>query len=169
MRYTNYLNYGIIFIANKRSDPLSNAYPCKFTKGGETFYSAEQYYQYQKALFFNDSHISCQILKNKYAYKCSLLGRRIRGFNKSQWRKCHARRHMYDAEIAKYTSCDKMRICLIATGKKYICQPSDPFWGVGLWATHPHLLDIHKWCGQNVFGKILMRVRSKIIKNSPKI
>ena len=48
--------------------PFSNFHSCLFTINQQTFHSAEQFLQYQKALMFRDSVTAKQILSCEDAY-----------------------------------------------------------------------------------------------------
>ena len=43
-----------------------------------------------------------------------------------------------------------------------ILYPTDTVWGIGLEADHPDATNPAKWKGQNLLGKILMRVRKEL-------
>ena len=38
----------------------------------------------------------------------------------------------------------------------------DTIWGIGLYANDPCVLDEKQWRGQNLLGKVLMRVREEL-------
>ena len=58
-------------------NPMSNFHKCTFTVNGVKFNSMEQFIQYTKAYYFENSDLSKQILTMKEAFDCKALSREI--------------------------------------------------------------------------------------------
>lgn len=56
-----------------------------FSTDGETFATPEHYYQYKKALHFNDLHCAACIKKCRTAKKCKSLGCSVKYFSMKEW------------------------------------------------------------------------------------
>ena len=144
---------------------FSNFYLCPFTLDGRTYRTSEQYYQSEKAAFFNDHEKAEQIRQEIRPSKCKWLAREIENFDKVVWQ-INARRVMLRGVLAKFRQNPLARERLLSTGDALLVEatPYDTYWASGL-----HILDdSHKdracWRGTNVLGSVLMEAR-KIIKN----
>ena len=137
-------------------------YSCRFRNSeGITFNSVEQYYQYKKAIFFDDFHTAKRILDCDDPFKIKRLGRRVSSFNHSIWRKvCKSimRRGVY----LKFSNKRLASILLRTKGLIAEANPYDNFYGIGLCISDPRALNPHKWRGQNVMGKILISIRNTL-------
>ena len=52
---------------------------------------------------------------------------------------------------------------LIETGNREIGEASlDPKWGIGLSLSNPDTMAREKWTGDNLMGKILMKIRNEL-------
>ena len=65
---------------------LSNHYPATFIKDGLRFESAEHFYIFKMAKFFNDEMTASKILKCDHAGEVKQMSRRIKNFDE-EWRK----------------------------------------------------------------------------------
>lgn len=137
---------------------LSNFYPCKFEFNGKTFNFSEQCFMYQKAILFNDFEIAKQILNETDVRKIKALGRKVKNFNNELW-DIHKENFMYNACYAKFSQNDKLKDFLLSTGNREIVEasPVDNIWGVGF-SSDNAMENVDKW-GQNLLGKVLMKVR----------
>jgi len=145
---------------------FSNWYGCLFTYKGKNFYNSEQAFMWEKALYFNDNTIAEEILHTSSPKVAKELGREIRNFNREKWSEV-SYDIMIDVNIAKYTSDPYLEDILLSTGDKTIVEasPTDSIWGIGLHWSDDKVLDESKWQGQNLLGKALMEVRTKLQNN----
>jgi ribA/ribD-fused uncharacterized protein len=137
---------------------LSNFYPCEFEFNDKMFNFSEQCFMYQKALLFNDFEIAEQILNETDVRKIKALGRKVKDFDNELWDK-HKEDFMYNACYAKFSQNAELRDFLLGTGNCEIVEasPVDNIWGIGF-SSDNAMENINKW-GQNLLGKILMKVR----------
>ena len=140
---------------------LSNFYPCKFEFNGKTFNFSEQCFMYQKAILFNDFEIAKQVLNETDVRKIKALGRKVKNFNNELWDK-HKEDFMFNACYAKFSQNDKLKDFLLSTGNHEIVEasPVDNIWGIGF-SSDNAMENIDKW-GQNLLGKVLMKVREDL-------
>lgn len=140
---------------------LSNFYPCKFEFNGKTFNFSEQCFMYQKAMLFNDFEIAKQVLNETDVRKIKALGRKVKNFNNELWDK-HKEDFMFNACYAKFSQNDKLKDFLLSTGNHEIVEasPVDNIWGIGF-SSDNAMENVDKW-GQNLLGKVLMKVREDL-------
>lgn len=140
---------------------LSNFYPCKFEFNGKTFNFSEQCFMYQKAILFNDFEIAKQVLNETDVRKIKVLGRKVKNFNNELWDK-HKEDFMFNACYAKFSQNDKLKDFLLSTGNHEIVEasPVDNIWGIGF-SSDNAMENVDKW-GQNLLGKVLMKVREDL-------
>lgn len=66
--------------------PFSNFYRSPFKWRGIEFSCNEQFYMYMKAQYFKDEDSCKKILEAKEPRVHKMLGRRVKNFNKEQWK-----------------------------------------------------------------------------------
>ena len=149
----------------------SNWYPCHFTekRDGKTleFFNSEQYFMYEKAITFGDEEIAKQILeKGKNPKTAKSLGRKVKNYDDNVW---NEKRYdvMLKANMLKYTQDGDLmkKILDSAFDRKNFCEasPKDQLWGCGLHESDPLIDDEKNWLGQNLLGKVLDEVRSRLL------
>jgi ribA/ribD-fused uncharacterized protein len=146
---------------------FSNFYRTDFHADGHAFECSEQYFMYQKAVFFHDSNIANRILEEglpSIAYK--KLGRKIKGYDDGAWSLVR-----YDAMLRalrmKYSQNDELRSYLVYTGDSILVEtsPFDRVWGIHLGKKNRNgevdrrWLDPMQWQGDNLLGFALMELR----------
>lgn len=116
---------------------------------------------YQKALLFNDFGVAEQILNETDVRKIKALGRKVKDFDNELWDK-HKEDFMYNACYAKFSQNDELKDFLLSTGNCEIVEasPVDNIWGIGF-SSDKAMENVDKW-GQNLLGKILMKVREDL-------
>ena len=157
-----------ITIFRSRTDPLSNFYRCEFEHRDLHFHSAEQCYQYFRALSWGDKILARKIHTTRDPFKCFLLGQSsLCRFNRQFWRAKGALRCMQEAVRAKFSSNDTLRNYLTDTGDSVICHAGnkDRYWGVGLKYEDPNVFIRGRWKGRNEMGKVLTRVRQELLSS----
>lgn len=145
----------------RTAHPFSNFHPSPFEVGGRLFQTSEQYLMWRKALHFGDEHAAEQVLAARTPAECKRWGRRVRGFDETEWRQVRDEVAL-DTVRQKFTRNRKMREALLATGNLILVEaaPSDRIWGIGYgeraaWEHRP------TW-GENLLGRALMQVRAEL-------
>lgn len=130
---------------------------------GHSFQTTEQAFMWAKAQLFGDKDSSRLILAEKNPAKAKELGRGVKGFNPTHW-DINKEFLMYEVNLAKYSQFNDYKTVLLSTGEKQLVEVNgkDTIWGVGLYANDPRVLDEKQWRGQNLLGKVLMRVREEL-------
>ena len=138
------------FDGEEEYEYLSNFYPAKFTLIDIEFSNVEQYFQYMKAMFFNDVETANKILQTSSPSIAKSLGREIENFDEYEWERKNIQ-IMYDGVLAKFLQNKDLAYNLLQTGSSLLVEGNqwqDDYWGVV------------NGEGQNNLGIILMRVRS---------
>ena len=142
---------------------LSNWFLSEFTVCGITFSSMEQYMMYEKAILFKDQTTAEKILQTDDVAKIKALGRTVQNFDDEVWAK-EREGIVYNGVLEKFRQNPELAEKLKKTGEEIIaeCAVKDRIWGIGLSIKDENRLSIDKWRGQNLLGRILMRVREDI-------
>ena len=148
---------------------LSNWFLSEFTVGGITFSSMEQYMMYKKAVLFKDQITAEKILQTDDVAEIKALGRTVQNFDDEVWTK-ERQGIVYNGVLEKFRQNPELAEKLKKTGEEIIaeCAVKDRIWGIGLSMKDENRLSIDKWRGQNLLGRILMRVREDI-RNQNKV
>jgi ribA/ribD-fused uncharacterized protein len=131
---------------------------------GFNFNTSEQLFMYIKAKFFNDHDKAHEIAtKGQEPRDAKRMGREIQGYDDETWSK-YREEAMYKAVRLKFLSDSKLMNQLLDTGDKILVEgtPMDPIWGVMIKWDDDRILDEKNWKGQNLLGKVLMRVRNDL-------
>ena len=134
------------------------------------FFSTEQYYMYEKAIYFGDQEKADEILHlpftDEMSYKAKKLGRQVKNFDQDAWNAVS-----YDIMLRgclqKYAQ-NKVLFDKITdpalTGKKFVeASPVDGIWGIKLGESDPLADDKANWQGENRLGKVLDQVRQMLL------
>ena len=142
---------------------LSNWFLSEFTVDGITFSSMEQYMMYKKAVLFKDQITAEKILQTDDVAEIKALGRTVQNFDDKVWTK-EREEIVYNGVLEKFRQNPELAEKLEKTGEEIIaeCAVKDRIWGIGLSMKDESRLSVDKWRGQNLLGKILMRVREDI-------
>ena len=142
---------------------LSNWFLSEFTVCGITFSSMEQYMMYEKAILFKDQTTAEKILQTDDVAEIKVLGRTVQNFDEKVWVK-EREGIVYRGVSEKFRQNPELAEKLEKTGEEIIaeCAVKDRIWGIGLPMKDENRLSINKWRGQNLLGRILMRVREDI-------
>ena len=140
--------------------PFSNFHEASFELDGIVFHSSEQYIQYQKARLFNDSHHQQKIIDCSSPFESKQLAREIQNFDPIEWRE-HAGKLCEKGITAKFQqSCCLLQL-LVSTGEKTLVECAyDKLWGFGVPLRNDDCLDETLWDGDNLLGKLLMKICS---------
>ena len=138
------------FDGEEEYEYLSNFYPSKFTLIDIEFSNVEQYFQYMKAMFFNDVETANKILQTSSPSIAKSLGREVENFDEYDWERKNIQ-IMYDGVLAKFLQNKDLTEKLLQTGSSLLVEGNqwqDDYWGVV------------NGEGQNNLGIILMQVRN---------
>jgi ribA/ribD-fused uncharacterized protein len=150
-----------------RQNPLSNFHISNFTLNDIKFSSAEQCYQYHKAIYFKDNVSASEILKTNDPTLQKRISRQIRDFCEATW-ELVANDIMHNTLLAKFSNNQSLRDHLCSTGTKslYEASPHDLYWGIGLSLSNKNVLDTKYHKGLNTLGAIMMTVRDQLKDSS---
>ena len=130
------------------------------------FKTAEHAVHFFKAMLFNDIETANKIMMTDYPKVAKSLGREVKNFDQNIW-DLNKRAIYFDVIKAKFTDERNKDIKqkLIDTGDSILveCSPYDRIWGIGYTKESSEFIckEFDKW-GQNLLGKILMKVRARI-------
>lgn len=143
---------------------FSNLHLCDITEDGTIFKSAEHYYMYHKAKTFHDHYIANKILQCKSPLEAKKLGQQVKGYVDRVW---VAKREdvMINALRLKFQQNEELKQKLLATQGKLLAEasPIDKTWGIGLAKDDSRVQNPKEWRGQNLLGKLLMKVRDELL------
>lgn len=142
---------------------LSNWFLSDFTVDGIMFSSMEQYMMYKKAVLFQDQKTAEKILRTDDVAEIKALGRTVRNFDDKIW--INSREAIvYKGVYEKFCQNPELLKRLKDTGDDMIaeCAVKDRIWGIGLSMKDEDRFHPERWKGQNLLGKILMRVRDEV-------
>jgi len=145
---------------------FSNFEPCYIKNEDDEFFTSEQYFMYMKAKYFCDDNIANQIYNQKIPGKCKQLGIKILSFDKDKWNLV-CEDIMEKAVYDKFSQNKHLLNELIDPkydGKKFVeASPFDDIWGIKMSQDNPDADDESKWCGLNLLGKVLDKVRNRLL------
>lgn len=144
----------------------SQWYPSKFIIDGIEYNCAEQYMMAKKADLFKDKEHYDLIMDTDDPSWQKAFGRAVKNFNKEEWEKV-AKKHVYDANYAKFDQNDELCIELMSYGEKEIVEasPTDKIWGIGLSLDNKDIYDRRLWNGMNWLGETIMKVKNDLFNN----
>lgn len=138
---------------------FSNFYMCFFDIDGTRYKSVEQFYQYTKAVECNNLERARKIMKCTDPRRIKELGDGVK--NKNDWASNRVST-LYKGTLAKFQQNPDLAIELVSTGSVGLYEATtDKFFGCGVglqskkWITKD-------WFGENVAGRIVMKVRAEL-------
>lgn len=138
---------------------LSNMFRCSFMYEETLYHSAEQCYQHQKALSHGKYSTADRILINNNPFDCKRLGDDIED-NKA-WKESREET-LYDICRCKFVQNEDLLDKLHETGDKKLFEATkSAIWGTGSTLKSQETKE-EKGQGDNVFGKILERLRAEL-------
>lgn len=142
---------------------FSQWFKCSFVVEGIRYETAEQYMMAKKALLAGDLMRYALIMNEPDPAKCKKLGKQVKDLDVTAWNQCKEE-IVYHANFAKFTQNAQAQQTLLGTGNKVLAEasPYDPIWGIGLESSDPDSTCPDRWKGQNLLGKVLMKVREEI-------
>lgn len=138
-----------------------------FSSGLTTYNCVEQYMMAQKALLSNDFDTLYKIINTDDPKTQKQLGRQVINFNPKLWDLIKFD-VVYYACMEKFVWNHNLRDDLFDTGDLILVEasPHDRIWGIG-YDEKNALPNIQNW-GENLLGKVLMKVRS-VLRASNKL
>jgi ribA/ribD-fused uncharacterized protein len=156
-------DHSVVFFT--RNAIYSNLHPLNIKIDGKVFNCNEQFFQFSKAIFFNDLEAADRIMAERDPYKMMNIAKAIKGYNHTRWLQ-EARKYLTMANEAKYAQNANARQALLATKKKKIGEASaNVIYGTGIGLLSKKASDVTAWTGQNMMGSILEEVRAKIMQS----
>ena len=154
------------FLSNFYYSPFTVSYMNEDGVKSYEFKTAEHAVHFFKAMLFNDIETANKIMMTDYPKVAKSLGREVKNFDQNIW-DLNKRAIYFDVIKAKFTDERNKDIKqkLIDTGDSILveCSPYDRVWGIGYSKNSPEFIakQFDKW-GQNLLGKVLMKVRGRI-------
>jgi ribA/ribD-fused uncharacterized protein len=148
----------------KKEGFLSQFYPCTFEVDGETYCCAEQWMMAQKAALMGDTKTRVKVMAETNPIKIKSLGRRVKPWNQDKWEKKRFS-IVLEGNLHKFSQNEHLRQKLKKTGRRTIVEAAanDYVWGIGI--SFKNAVKGDKWRGMNLLGKVLMKVRKKLLKH----
>ena len=154
------------FLSNFYYSPFTVSYMNENGVKSYEFKTAEHAVHFFKAKLFGDLETANKIMMTDYPKVAKSLGREVKNFNDFTWNN-NKEVIYFDVIKAKFTDERNKDIKqkLIDTGDSILveCSPYDRIWGIGYSKESSEFIckEFDKW-GQNLLGKVLMRVRDRI-------
>jgi len=122
---------------------------------------AEKAIMLAKAAMMGDKEMFHEIAEAKLPKDCKKLGRGVHSFDAVLWDK-HLEELVFEVVKQKFVGSKQLRAVLMATGDQILAEaaPNDCIWGIGLKLDDDRVLNPAQWCGRNILGYALMKVRS---------
>lgn len=163
-------------------DIPSQHYPAPFDCCGLTFKTAEHWMMFCKACLMElregftklkdgaeyvSSHpesIAAKVLNADHPQAAKRLGRSIQHFDHDLWEQ-NAVRYVYWGNVLKFQQNPECLEFMQRMGSRDYVEASDRdnIWGCGLNERDPKILDKNNWTGTNNLGKVLNKVRDKLL------
>ena len=150
---------------------FSQDYKKTFSVGGLQYNCGEQFIEAKKAETFGDEYTKEQIMLSNNPTEIKTLGQTISNFDQFKWNELYYN-FLVTANYNKFKQNKFIKNLLIQTGDKIIAyaSPSNKILGIGVYLFQkdgtPNIHSYNKanWPhdAQNILGKVLMEVRSKI-------
>ena len=120
---------------------MSNFFPCQFKDNHITFDNVEKFYQYKKALYFQDTLLGEQIVKAKTPRKAKSLGYQIKHFDEDMWQTVQ-RQTMFTGCVLKFKQNPQLAMLLKMTkGSIVEANPREKFFSCSLSITDKKIED----------------------------
>lgn len=142
---------------------FSQWYPAAFTIDVVTYPTAEHWMMVGKARLFDPVWID-RILAYPDPAAAKAFGRKIDHFDQSVWLQ-HRFELVVQGNLAKFSQHADLQAFLLSTGNQVLAEasPVDPIRGIGLAEDDPRAANPAEWCGLNLLGFALMRVREQLL------
>uniref|UniRef100_A0A0N5CBN0 DUF1768 domain-containing protein n=1 Tax=Strongyloides papillosus TaxID=174720 RepID=A0A0N5CBN0_STREA len=145
---------------------LSNFYEKPFyDNNGRQFLTLEHYFQYQKAVFFNDEYNANKILNTPKAIMVKRIARNIRNYNDNQWKSMRDK-VMYEGLELKFKDQelkDYLKKCYFNGDKRrrFIENSGHPYWGCNIKDLFANI-NSNQINGSNKLGILMDRLAERL-------
>lgn len=142
------------------SSIFSNFFPSTIIVDDVEFVSVEQYFQYTKAISCKAEHLAMKIKSKSSPWYAKAVGKRVDVTD--DWNK-ESMEVLYRGVYAKFDQNSLLKQKLLQTvGQNLYEATTDPYWGCGIDLISPKW-ESGDWNGNNVGGKIVMKVRDEFL------
>lgn len=146
--------------------PLSNFAYTSFVYDGQSWFSSEQCFMAQKAKTFHDIEMYRKICNAKTPQEAKRYGRMVKNYDNEIWNELRFQA-MENAVYAKFSQDKKFKAFLLQDlfKDKHFAEgsPTDKIWGIGMDWRDTRVKDSDNWLGENLLGKVLDKVRERIL------
>ena len=149
-----------------KSSIFSNFYPCAISSDGHHFTSAEQLFQFKKAVFAKNDNAAKKILDSTSPSQCKFIGDKIQMEEtlRREWtvNGGAAWKALLDVVLLKFSS-DPLKSALVNLKVNTIGEASyDKLRGTGIPLWSNGALDKDKWTGKNQLGVALRTIKLQL-------
>ena len=145
---------------------FSNMHPCHFSVDNTHYNSVEQYFQSQKASFFDDDKIVAKILAASSPFEIKSLGKKVMNFDEHRWRSV-AEQIMTRGVYEKFSQNAHLKQLLESTTKDIFESGVDDFWGTGIHIKNAHAMTKSHWKSEGLMHEVYKKVRNELLNPSP--
>ena len=124
------------------------------------FPTAEHAFQWKKAVFFKDDYSASKIKRASTPQEAKKLGGKVQGFVEEEWNE-HKAEFMREILEIKFAGAPSFLLSATAGCQLAEANPNDCVWGIGLTSVKARYLEVERWPGENLLGKILMDIRDR--------
>ena len=123
----------------------------------------EQYLSYQKAMLFGSQSVAISIMQMEDPALMKKAVRNIPAFNETSW-KVEAQKILKTALQEKFHQNAQLKSALLETGENELgeASPTESLFGIGMSLSNLNNMNISKWRGDNIQGKVLMEVLKEL-------
>lgn len=156
-----YMSNVVYFDGGKFSNFYYSTISTNYKGMAREFMCVEQFYQYHKAIVFNDTESADKIIASDSPFVQRNIGQHVRNFDQSVWNDIKYDVMLYGVR-QKFTQHEEFKNYLLSTKNNIIVEARpDKEWGIGISRTDA--AKGTKWNGKNLLGKALMQVRSELM------
>ena len=150
-------NHSLVF--HGELSPFSNFHKSPFIHNSEQFPTAEHFIQYQKAMYFGDSHTANAILRSNTPYEAKKLSYQINGSNQGEWKE-QAFDLCFPGIREKFVQNPDLLNMLLTTTPLTLAEASlDKTWGTGVSIRDKNALSQSHWHSPGLMSKMLHKIR----------
>lgn len=142
---------------------FSQWWKAAFTKGDDTYKTAEHFMMAEKARLFQSLEIRDEIIACEHPAEAKKLGRKVANFDSKIWDE-HKYEIVIEANYLKFSQHSDLKEFLVSTNNRVLVEasPVDAIWGIGLAQDDPDAQNPKIWKGENLLGFALMEVRDEL-------
>ena len=148
---------------------FSNMYLCEpgVIYEGNLFNCSETAYQWKKALDMGHPDVAARILESRNGFEAKSVAKELDPKSVDMWKQTRGVSVMEKVLEAKFEHVVEFQDELLDSGNAYLAEVTyNRFWAVGLSEEKAVKCKPEYFPGENVLGKLLMRLRSKHFSNN---